>query len=168
MENQGRWEIGPRALGNRSLLAEPCSPATRDRLNAIKQREPYRPIAPCCREQDLAEAFVEDFSDPFMLYFRRVRSPRLAAVTHVDGTARVQSVTPASNPQLHSLLDAFAARTGIGVLCNTSLNLHRRGFINRMSDLVGYCEERGIDDVVVGDLWYTAKHLTRGDHADLR
>ena len=163
---QGRWEIGPRALGNRSLLAEPYSPATRDRLNAIKQREPYRPIAQCCREQDLAEAFVEDFPDPFMLYFRKVRSPRLAAVTHVDGSARVQSVTPASNPRLHGLLDAFAARTGTGVLCNTSLNLRRRGFINRMSDLVGYCEDRGIDDMVVGDQWYTADHSTRGDHAD--
>jgi hydroxymethyl cephem carbamoyltransferase len=72
---QCRREIGPRALGNRSLLAEPYSPVTQDKLNAIKQREQYQPIAPCCREQDLAEAFIEDFPDLFMLYFRRVRSP---------------------------------------------------------------------------------------------
>ncbi|GAA4608949.1 hypothetical protein GCM10023195_35600 [Actinoallomurus liliacearum] len=158
---QGRWEIGPRALGNRSLLAEASSAATRDRLNDIKQRESYRPIAPVCREEDLAEAFIEDFPDPYMLYFRRVRSPKLAAVTHVDGSARAQSVTAASNPPLHELLSAVADRTGLGVLCNTSLNHLRRGFINRMSDLVAYCEDRGIDDMVVGERWYT--RLTAGD-----
>ncbi|MHB1593429.1 MAG: carbamoyltransferase C-terminal domain-containing protein [Streptosporangiaceae bacterium] len=69
----------------------------------------------------------------------------------MDGSARVQSVSPSSNPRLPSLLDAFAARTSTGVPCNTSLNLHRRGFINRMSDLIGYCEDCGIDDMVVGD-----------------
>lgn len=152
---QGRWEIGPRALGNRSLLAEPYSAASRDRLNDIKKREDYRPIAPCCREEDLAEAFVESFPDPYMLYFRRVRSPRLPAVTHVDGSARVQSVTAGSNPRLYGLLTAFATRTGLGVLCNTSLNLSGRGFINRMSDLVGYCEDTGIADMVVGDQWFS-------------
>lgn len=151
---QGRWEIGPRALGNRSLLAEPYTAATRDRLNEIKQREDYRPIAPCCREEDLVSAFVEDFPDPYMLYFRRVRSPRLAAVTHVDGSARAQSVTAASNPRLYGLLTAFDAETGLGVLCNTSLNLRRRGFVNRMTDLIRFCEERGVSDMVVGDDWY--------------
>ncbi|WP_412737881.1 carbamoyltransferase C-terminal domain-containing protein [Krasilnikovia sp. MM14-A1259] len=151
---QGRWEIGPRALGNRSLLAEPYSTATRDRLNWIKQREDYRPIAPICREEDLADAFVESFPDPYMLYFRRVRSPRLGAVTHVDGSARAQSVTQASNPSVYSLLSAFAEETGMGVLCNTSLNLNGQGFVNRMSDLIRYSEARGIDDMVVGDVWY--------------
>jgi hydroxymethyl cephem carbamoyltransferase len=151
---QGRWEIGPRALGNRSLLAEPYSSATKDKLNVIKQRENYRPIAPCCREEDLAKAFSDDFPDPHMLYFRRVRSPRLGAVTHVDGSARVQTVTASSNPQLHKLLNAFATETGLGVLCNTSLNHSRRGFINRMSDLIRYCNDRQIDHMVVGDRWY--------------
>jgi hydroxymethyl cephem carbamoyltransferase len=151
---QGRWEIGPRALGNRSLLAEPYSVTTKHKLNEIKQREDYRPIAPCCREEDLARAFSEDFPDPYMLYFRRVRSPRLGAITHVDGSARVQSVTASSNPRLHSLLNAFAAETGLGVLCNTSLNHSRRGFINRMSDLIRHCEERKVGHMVVGDRWY--------------
>jgi len=151
---QGRWEIGPRAIGNRSLLAEPYSSATKDKLNVIKQRENYRPIAPCCREEDLAKAFSDDFPDPHMLYFRRVRSPRLGAVTHVDGSARVQTVTASSNPQLHKLLNAFAKETGLGVLCNTSLNHSRRGFINRMSDLIRYCNDRQIDHMVVGDRWY--------------
>lgn len=152
---QGRWEIGPRALGNRSILAEPFSPATRDRLNAIKQREDYRPIAPCCRVEDLTTAFHEDFEDPYMLYFRHVReSSALRAVTHVDGSARVQTVTVTDNKWLHRLLSAFAGERGVGVLCNTSLNFNGHGFINRMSDLVRYCEARGIVDMVVGESWY--------------
>ncbi|AXB41655.1 3'-hydroxymethylcephem-O-carbamoyltransferase [Amycolatopsis albispora] len=152
---QGRWEIGPRALGNRSLLAEPFSTATKDRLNEIKQREGYRPIAPVCRVEDLGTVFHEDFEDPYMLYFRHVReSSGVRAVTHVDGSARVQTVREAGNPQLHRLLSAFAAQRGVGVLCNTSLNFNGEGFINRMSDLVLYCESRGIEDMVVGGTWY--------------
>jgi hydroxymethyl cephem carbamoyltransferase len=151
---EGRWEIGPRALGHRSLLAEPFAAATRDRLNSIKKRESYRPIAPVCRIEDAAAAFREDFPDPYMLYFRRVRSPELQAVTHVDSSARAQTVTADSNPALHSLLSAFARRHGIGVLCNTSLNFHGYGFINRMSDLIRFCQDRGIDDMVVEDAWY--------------
>ncbi len=152
---QGRWEIGPRALGNRSLLAEPFGASTRDRLNEIKQREDYRPIAPCCRIEDLAAAFYEDFEDPHMLYFRRVReSSGLQAVTHVDGSARVQTVAAPGNPPLHRLLSAFAAQRGIGLLCNTSLNFSGEGFVNRLSDLALYCESRGISDMVVGGTWY--------------
>ena len=151
---QGRWEIGPRALGNRSLLADPSDPRMKDRLNEIKQREDYRPIAPCCRLEDVSKAFVDDFEDPYMLYFNRVRSDDLGAVTHVDGTARVQTVTAETNEPLYRLLTAFAERRGLGVLCNTSLNFKGFGFINRMSDLIDYCEARGVDDMVVGDTWY--------------
>jgi hydroxymethyl cephem carbamoyltransferase len=151
---QGRWEIGPRALGNRSLLAAPFELGMRDTLNRIKKRESYRPIAPCCRTEDLSELFDGEFADPYMLYFRRVRSSRLAAVTHVDGSARVQTVSQETNSALHGLLSAFAVRTGAGVLCNTSLNFNGFGFINRMSDLIAFCEARGIHDIVVGDSWY--------------
>jgi hydroxymethyl cephem carbamoyltransferase len=151
---QGRWEMGPRALGNRSLLAEPYSAASRDRLNDIKGREGYRPIAPACRVEDLAQCFEESFEDPYMLYFRRVRDPELQAVTHVDGSTRVQTVSTATNPRLQLLLTAFAQRTGRGVLCNTSLNFGGHGFVNRMSDLITYCESRGVNEMVVGDVWY--------------
>ena len=151
---QGRWEIGPRALGNRSLLAEPFSASTRERLNEIKQREDYRPIAPVCRVEDLAQAFDVDFEDPYMLYFRRVTDRRLGAVTHVDGSARCQTVHRSDNERLHELLSEVAARSGIGVLCNTSLNFKGYGFINRMSDLAKYCEDHGVDDMVVGDRWF--------------
>ncbi|ANW18127.1 3'-hydroxymethylcephem-O-carbamoyltransferase [Streptomyces clavuligerus] len=152
---QGRWEIGPRALGNRSLLAEAFSSASRDRLNTVKMREDYRPIAPVCRVEDLGKVFHEDFEDPHMLYFRRVREESgVRAVTHVDGSARCQTVTGTSNPELHRLLSVFAQGQGLGVLCNTSLNFNGDGFINRMSDLVRYCEWREIQDMVVGDTWY--------------
>ncbi|MEU1671079.1 carbamoyltransferase C-terminal domain-containing protein [Streptomyces roseifaciens] len=151
---QGRWEIGPRALGHRSLLAEPFRESTRGRLNAIKKREGYRPIAPCCRAEDTDRLFHGGFEDPYMLYFRKVRSADLRAVTHVDGSARVQTVTPDTNPALHTLLSAFAAQYGAGVLCNTSLNFNGLGFINRMSDLTRYCQKRGVDIMVVGDQCY--------------
>ncbi len=154
---QGRWEIGPRALGNRSLLAEASNASTRDRLNEIKQRESYRPIAPCCRLEDAGMVFNEDFEDPYMLYFRTVRPGAVPAVTHVDGSARVQTVTREGNAALYDLLTAVAEQTGVGVLCNTSLNFKGRGFINRMADLVQYCEVRGIEDFVVGDEWFTRK-----------
>jgi hydroxymethyl cephem carbamoyltransferase len=162
---QGRWEMGPRALGNRSLLAEPSRPETRDRLNHIKLREDYRPIAPCCRVEDLADVFDQDFEDPYMLYFRMVRGDDHGAITHVDGSARCQTVSREGNPRLHQLLTAFRERYGVGLLCNTSLNFKGYGFINRMSDLVAYCERRGVDDMVVGDVWYErvrARRARRG------
>ncbi|WP_431045390.1 carbamoyltransferase C-terminal domain-containing protein [Streptomyces sp. P1-3] len=151
---QGRWEIGPRALGHRSLLAEPFQESTRDRLNTIKARESYRPIAPCCRVEDTDTLFHGGFEDPYMLYFRKVRSDSLRAVTHVDGSARVQTVSPDTNAPLHGLLTAFADRHGAGVLCNTSLNFNGHGFINHFSDLTRYCEKRGVDIMAVGDQCY--------------
>lgn len=136
------------------MLAEPFRASTRDRLNAIKQREDYRPIAPCCRIEDAGAAFREDFADPYMLYFRTVRSPDLGAVTHVDGSARTQTVSRDDNAPLHELLTAFSAQYGLGVLCNTSLNFKTKGFINTMSDLIEFSESHDIDGMVVGDTWY--------------
>lgn len=151
---QGRYEIGPRALGNRSLLARPFDPAMRDRLNKIKEREDYRPIAPVCLEEDAGVHFDCAQPSPHMLYFQRVRARELVAVTHVDGTARVQTVNASENPALHRLLRAFRARTGFGVLCNTSLNFKGRGFINRTSDLVEYCLAQSLDGFAIGDRLY--------------
>ncbi|MET3424814.1 hydroxymethyl cephem carbamoyltransferase [Actinoplanes tereljensis] len=151
---QGRYEMGPRALGNRSLLAAPFDAAMRDRLNKIKGREGYRPIAPVCREEEMSTHFAGRSDSPYMLHFQEVRTPRLAAVTHVDGSARVQSVRRDQNAVLHDLLSAFHRRTGIGVLCNTSLNFRGRGFINRMSDLAEYAQDRDLDGFVVEDRLY--------------
>jgi hydroxymethyl cephem carbamoyltransferase len=153
---QGAWEMGPRALGNRSLVASAFDASSKDRLNEIKQREDYRPIAPACRVEDLSKLFDESFEDPYMLYFRTVVSPTIPAVTHVDGTARVQTVSRTDNAPMHRLLSTVAEQAGAGVLCNTSLNWPGLGFINRLSDLLKYCERRGIRQVVVGDECYLA------------
>ncbi|PVC88357.1 proline dehydrogenase [Streptomyces sp. CS090A] len=162
---QGKCEMGPRALGNRSLLAAPFEEGTRDRLNVIKQRESYRPIAPVCREEDVSEHFVWDGPSPYMLYFQRVRDTRLRAVTHVDGTARAQTVNAGQNPRLHGLLSAFRRETGAGVLCNTSLNLPGRGFINSTGDLVAHVLDRGIDGFVLDDQLFLIR-AGRGVRAD--
>jgi predicted NodU family carbamoyl transferase len=145
----GRYEIGPRALGNRSILASPFRESTRIRLNEIKQREQFRPIAPICLEEDAARWFGCDHPSPYMLYTFKVRTSALAAVTHVNSTARLQTVSAASNQSLFTLLTVFKKLTGYGVLCNTSLNFNGRGFINNMRDLSDYASNYGLDGFVV-------------------
>jgi predicted NodU family carbamoyl transferase len=156
----GKYEIGPRALGNRSILAAPFEESTRVRLNEIKQREQFRPIAPVCLEEEAARWFGCDHPSPYMLYTHRVRTDVLAAVTHVNGTARIQTVSVATNRKLHELLSAFKARTGYGVLCNTSLNFKGRGFINKIDDLSTYVVEHKLDGFVVEEKAYLLKSST--------
>jgi hydroxymethyl cephem carbamoyltransferase len=153
----GKYEIGPRALGNRSILAAPFHENTRVRLNEIKQREQFRPIAPVCLEEDAARWFGCNDESQFMLYTHRARTDALAAVTHVNGTARIETVSSVSNRRLHDLLGAFKARTGYGVLCNTSLNFNGRGLINRMSDLSAYTVNHDLDGFVVEGRAYLLK-----------
>ena len=145
----GRYEIGPRALGNRSILAAPFDDGTRVRLNEIKQREQFRPIAPACLEADAARWFGCERQSPFMLFSYRANTDALAAVTHVNGTARLQTVSKSTNAHLHDLLVAFKARTGYGVLCNTSLNFNGKGSINNLTDLDTYSVDRELDGFVV-------------------
>lgn len=153
----GRYEIGPRALGNRSILAAPFKVSARVRLNEIKQREQFRPIAPVCLEEDAARWFGCDHASPYMLYTHRVRTDALGAVTHVNGTARIQTASVATNRKMYELLSAFKARTGYGVLCNTSLNFKGRGFINKIDDLSTYVVEHKLDGFVVEDKAYFLK-----------
>lgn len=157
----GRWEIGPRALGNRSILAAPFDDATRVRLNEIKRREQFRPIAPVCLLDEARRWFGCDHESPHMLYTYRATTDALAAVTHVNGTARLQTVTQATNRCLHDLLVAFKARTGYGVLCNTSLNFNGKGCINGMADLDAYTVENGLDGFVVEGRAYLSKTSAR-------
>ncbi|MEO8681956.1 MAG: carbamoyltransferase C-terminal domain-containing protein [Vicinamibacterales bacterium] len=145
----GKYEIGPRALGNRSIIAAPFCESTRLRLNEIKQREQFRPIAPVCLEEDASKWFGCDQPSPFMLYTYQVRTGDLKAVTHVNGTARLQTVSKESNRHLYELLVAFKARSSYGVLCNTSLNFKGRGLINKLDDLSIYALEHGLDGFVV-------------------
>lgn len=145
----GRSEIGPRALGNRSILAAPFHNETRMRLNEIKRREQFRPIAPVCLREDAETWFGCRNDSPYMLFTYRATTEALAAVTHVNGTARLQTVTDQTNAPLYALLTAFKARTGYGVLCNTSLNFNGRGFINNLRDLDIYAVSHGLDGFVV-------------------
>lgn len=153
----GNYEIGPRALGNRSILASPFQDSTRTRLNVIKQREQFRPIAPVCLEEDAQKWFNCNHQSPFMLYTRHVSTDVLEAVTHVNGTARIQTVSPESNYKLHVLLEEFKRRTGYGVLCNTSLNYKGRGFINNIADLSDYTIKHGLDGFVIEGKGYLLK-----------
>lgn len=145
----GKYEIGPRALGNRSILAAPFKESTRIRLNEIKQREQFRPIAPVCLEEDAEKWFGCDHPSPYMLYTYIVKTDALPAVTHVNKTARLQTVSVNTNKNLYNLLKAFKERTGYGVLCNTSLNFNGRGFINKIDDLSSYVIKHNLDGFVV-------------------
>jgi predicted NodU family carbamoyl transferase len=156
----GRYEIGPRALGNRSIIAAPFDDKTRERLNEIKQREQFRPIAPVCLEADAEQWFDCNHQSPYMLYTHRAGTDALAAVTHVNGTARLQTVSRDSNAPLYELLVAFKAITGFGVLCNTSLNFSGKGFINNLTDLDTYTVEHGLDGFVVEGRAYILRSST--------
>lgn len=122
----GRSEIGPRALGHRSILADPRSARMRERINAtVKHREWYRPLAPVVVEEKISEYFDHDGTAPFMLTIEHVLPHRINAIAgavHVDGSARVQSVNASQDAGLHALLCRFGARTGVFVLLNTSFN----------------------------------------------
>jgi predicted NodU family carbamoyl transferase len=153
----GKCEIGPRALGNRSILASPFQGRTRVRLNEIKQREQFRPIAPVCLEEDAVRWFGCNHPSPFMLYTHVVSTDALAAVTHVNRTARIQTVSSVNNSHLYALLIAFKARTGYGVLCNTSLNFKGKGFINNIADLAAFTIEHNLDGFVIEERCYVLK-----------
>ncbi len=151
---QGKYEIGPRALGNRSIIAEPFSQETHKRLNKIKQRESFRPIAPICLEKDIDNYFEHNGSSQHMLYFQYVKVDFLNAITHIDNSTRMQTVNKHQNYRMHMLLTAFKEKTGHGVLCNTSLNFKGTGFINRISDLVKYAIEHRLNGFVVNNHFY--------------
>jgi len=122
---QGRMELGPRALGARSILADPRDPGMRDRINAlVKMRESFRPFAPAALAERTAGHFDIDHPSPFMLETCQVRPGlELPAITHVDGSARLQTVDAAASPRFAALLRAFDERTGCPVLLNTSFNM---------------------------------------------
>jgi carbamoyltransferase len=154
---QGRMEFGPRALGNRSILADPRDAAMKDRINAtVKKREPFRPFAPAVIEEDAREYFDMTGlqSSPFMLFTVPVRQGKqcvIPAVTHVDGTARVQTVSQKTNPRFAALLEAFRSRTGIPVLLNTSFNVKNEPIVCTPSDALRCFLSTDIDCVALGD-----------------
>ncbi len=152
---QGRSEFGPRALGNRSILADPRQAGMKDKLNRrVKHRQAFRPFAPVVLAERAAEVFADGEASPFMLVARQVRPEwrdKIPAVVHVDGTARVQTVTREENARLYDLLRAFDALTGVPVLLNTSLNVRGEPMVETPEDAVACFLGTGIDALVLHD-----------------
>lgn len=150
---QGRSEFGPRALGNRSILGNCLNPDTKTRLDqTIKFRESYRPYAPAVRAEDSHRYFDLQADSAYMLligYIRPEWQKRLAAVTHVDGTARVQTVFAHSNPMLHELLTALDELTGIGVVLNTSMNVKGEPIIETPAEAIDFLLQTNIDALAI-------------------
>jgi carbamoyltransferase len=149
---QGRMEFGPRALGGRSILADPRHPEMRGRINAlVKNREPFRPFAPAVLEKRAAEHFDIDHPSRFMTETCQVISPiALPSVTHIDGSARVQTVTESSSPHLARLLTAFDRLTGCPILLNTSFNLQGEPIVCTPVDALISFMRSDIDLLVLG------------------
>jgi carbamoyltransferase len=150
---QGRSEFGPRALGSRSLLAHPGRWENLDRLNAVKGREEFRPVAPMVLAERAAEIFDGPLPSPYMLFVHQVVSgwrDRIPAVVHVDGTARVQTVDRAAQPLLAAMLDGFAARTGLPVVVNTSLNTAGRPMVDDPRDALECFGSAPVDVMALG------------------
>jgi carbamoyltransferase len=134
---QGRSEFGPRALGHRSLLANAGDPTNLQRMNAIKGRESFRPVAPMVLLDRAPEIFEGPLPSPYMLFTHRVRPAwraRIPAVVHVDGTARVQTVDPREEPLVARMLAAVERRTGLPVVVNTSFNTAGRPMVDDPRD----------------------------------
>jgi carbamoyltransferase len=158
----GRAELGPRALGHRSIIAPASVDTMRDRLNGMKQREWYRPVAPICLEDRAPEVFYPGTRDPYMLFDHEVRpgwGGRVPAVVHLDGSARLQTVGP-DNPVMQRLLTAYAERTGIPVLCNTSANFKGSGFFPDAASAMRWGRTRYVWSE--GTLYWTDAGATEG------
>jgi carbamoyltransferase len=151
---QGRSEFGPRALGHRSLFAHPGHERNLERLNDVKGREQFRPVAPMVQLEAAKDAFeAGPIPSPNMLFTHRVRpgwAERIPAVVHVDGTARVQTVDPTTEPLVHRLLDGFRARTGLPVVVNTSLNTAGRPMVDHPRDALECFGSAPIDALAIG------------------
>ena len=171
---QGRMEFGPRALGNRSILGDPRAPDMQKRMNlAIKFREGFRPFAPAVLAEKASEWFEIDVESPYMLLVAEVRKDRqrrmsdaeehlwgidklnvlrsdVPAVTHVDYSARLQTVHRDDNPRFHALLSAFEGRTGCPVLVNTSFNVRGEPIVESPGDAYTCFMRTGMDVLVLG------------------
>ncbi|NLT36528.1 MAG: carbamoyltransferase [Gaiellales bacterium] len=152
---QGRMEIGPRALGNRSILANPTVPDMKDRINAeVKHREAFRPFAPSCPVEDAPRFFEQNVADPFMLkvcYVRPEMRDVLPAITHVDGTARLQTVHADINSRYHKLHKEFEKLSGVPVLLNTSFNVMGEPIVESPIDAIRCFFATGLDFLVLDD-----------------
>ncbi len=178
---QGRMEYGPRALGNRSILGNPCMPDTQKKLNLkIKYREGFRPFAPAVLEEDIAEYFVLDRPSPYMLLVAQVCDKRIKplpanynqmkmyerlyhlrsdvpSITHIDFSARIQSVNKQTNERFWTLINAFKQKTGYGLVVNTSFNVRGEPIVCTPEDAYRCFMRTEMDYLVMGDFIFDKK-----------
>ena len=150
----GDSEVGPRALGNRSIVCDPSIPEMKDILNSkVKRRESYRPFAPFCKKEDVHKYFESrDFENmEYMSFAVKVKVDNLPSITHVDGTARLQTVTEESHPHFYELLTEFGKISDTNVLLNTSFNSRGKPILSTISDALEILKETELDCVVVDD-----------------
>jgi len=155
---RGTSEHGPRALGNRSIICNPAYPDMKDILNAkVKNREWYRPFAPVCKLEDVEKYFDFEGESRWMSFCPTVKEEwreKLVSITHVDGTARVQTVTEEQNPWLYNLLTEFEKKSGIGVLLNTSFNINGKPILSRYSDAFKLYDKTEMDCLLLEDYYF--------------
>ena len=156
---QGRMEWGPRALGNRSILANPRNPEMKDILNEkIKHREIFRPFAPSILEEFSSEYFDIDVPSPYMLLVAKVKKPDvIPAVTHIDGTGRLQTVSKTVNPLYHELISEFNKITGVPVIINTSMNVRGEPIVNTPKEAFSMILKTDMDYLVMGNFMVSRK-----------
>ncbi|MEW6741682.1 MAG: carbamoyltransferase C-terminal domain-containing protein [Planctomycetota bacterium] len=160
---QGRAEFGPRALGNRSILASPLCRGTVERVNHIKGREQFRPLAPAVLLEHVADFFEDGAALPYMLQVRRVRPDRrqgIPAVAHCDGTARVQTVSEQVNPLFHRLIACFARVRGVPIVLNTSFNGPGEPIVRTPAEALATLMRTPLDALIIGEYLVT-KNGTR-------
>jgi carbamoyltransferase len=152
---QGRMEIGPRALGNRSILADPRSEKSKEYVNKkVKFREPFRPFAPSILLEEVSEWFAHDAPAPYMIRvydIKENKQSRIPSVTHADGTGRLQTVSAEDNQKYHQLISEFDELTGIPILLNTSFNIRGEPIVNSPIDAVQCFLGSGIDYLVMNE-----------------
>ena len=150
---QGRMEWGPRALGNRSILADPRDANMKDILNEkIKHRESFRPFAPSILEEHTADYFDIDIPSPYMLMVATVKQPdKIPAVTHVDGTGRLQTVSKQANPLYYDLINEFYKITNVPVVINTSMNVMGEPIVNTPEQAYNMLKKTDMDYIVIGN-----------------
>ena len=149
---QGRMEFGPRALGNRSILADARNPEMKEMVNSrIKFREAFRPFAPSVMEEYADSYFVGCTKSPYMMFTYLVTTNMLPATTHIDGTARVQTVCESDNPKYYKLLNTFKDLTGCPTILNTSFNVMGEPIVCTPSDTIATFKKSGLDYLVIGN-----------------
>ncbi len=163
---QGRTEFGPRALGSRSILANPDRVETRDRANRVKQRELWRPLAPAVLEEKAGEWFEDAARSPYMTLtfrFRPEKAPLVPAVVHADGSARVQTVSRSDHPEFRRCIERFEARTGLPMVMNTSYNRRGEPIVHTPAEAVASFEAREEMDCLVAGPFVVERRPAGGD-----